>query len=256
MSSLPDVLWLNVSPALQQFDRPLLNQLSKRISIAHWEYSQTPDEPLSLEIALGLLHDYLQHYDRPIHLIGHGTSGLLGLLYARRHREKVRSLTLLSVGVHPTIDWQAHYYAQLEQFSCSREIILTRMVCNLFGRQSRPMVTKILRILEQDLSSSLSPHTLYQRVSFFPGGVPVPLLVCGGQDDTIINYNLLQGWQPWLKQGDRIWQFPKGRYFFHYFHSQEVTEQITNFWHLQPLFSKFLESRESIRRVNTSRDFA
>jgi pimeloyl-ACP methyl ester carboxylesterase len=247
MSLVPDAMLLNVSPALQQFDRPLLNKLSQQIAIAHWEYSQTPDEPLSLEIALGLLHDYLKHHDRPVHLIGHGTSGLLGLLYARRYPKKVRSLTLLSVGVHPAVDWQAHYYAQLEHFSCSREMILTRMVCNLFGHQSRPLIREILRILERDLSSSLSPHTLYQKVSFFPGGVPVPLLVCGGQDDTIINSNLLQGWQPWLKQGDRVWQCSKGRYFFHYFHSQEVTEQITDFWRLQPLFSKSLKSNENIK---------
>jgi hypothetical protein len=57
----------------------------------------------------------------------------------------------------------------------------------------------------------------------------------------------LQGWQPWLKQGDRIWQCSKGRYFFHYFHSQEVTEQITDFWRLQPLFSKSLKSNENIK---------
>lgn len=247
MSSLPDALWLNVSSALQEFNRPLLKHLSQRISIAQWEYSQTPDEPLSLEIALGLLHDYLQHHDRPVHLIGHSTSGLLGLLYARRYPEKVRSLTLLSVGVHPAVDWQAHYYAQLERLPCSRETLLTQMVYNLFGHQSRPIIREILRILEGDLSSSLSPHTLYQRVSFFPGGVTVPLLVCGSQDDMIIDSNLLQGWQPWLKESDRIWQCSKGRHFFHYFHSQQVGEQITNFWRLPPVFSKSLESKENIK---------
>lgn len=247
MSLLPDAMLLNVSPGLQKFDRPLLNQLSQQISIAHWEYSQTPDEPMSLEIALGLLHDYLKQQDHPVHLIGHSTSGLLGLLYARRYPKKVRSLTLLSVGVHPTIDWQAYYYAQLEHLRCSREIILTRIACNLFGHQSRSRITEILRILERDLRTSLSPHTLYQRVSFFPGGVPVPLLVCGSQDDMIINSNLLQGWQPWLKQGDQIWQCSKGRHFFHYFHSQQVSEQITNFWRLQPLFSKSLESNANIK---------
>ncbi len=247
MSPLPDALWLNVSPALQEFNRPLLKYLSQHITIAEWEYCQTPDEPLSLEVATVLLHDYLKHRDRPIHILGHSTSGLLGLLYARRHPEKVRSLTLLSVGVHPAVDWQAHYYTQLERLPCSRETLLTQMVYHLFGHQSRPIVGEMLRILERDLISSLSPHTLYRRISFFPGGVNVPLLVCGSQNDTIIDANLLQGWQPWLKECDRIWECPKGRYFFHYFHPRQVREQITDFWRLLPVFSKSLESNENIK---------
>jgi|GEM_PF-2838428 len=68
--------------------------------------------PTSLDAALVLLHDYLKEGDRPLHLLGHSTGGLLGLLYAHRYPERVRSLTLLSVGVHPAIDWQAHYYIQ------------------------------------------------------------------------------------------------------------------------------------------------
>ncbi|MDB9507017.1 hypothetical protein PN502_07930 [Microcystis aeruginosa CS-338/01] len=65
-----------------------------------------------------------------------------------------------------------------------------------------------------DLLLSLSPHNLYQNAHFAPGTVPVPLLVCGGDIDTIIDQHLLQGWQPWLKSGDRIWSCHKGRYFF------------------------------------------
>jgi pimeloyl-ACP methyl ester carboxylesterase len=233
MSHLPDALWLNVSPDLQRFDRPLLKHLSKHISIAQWEYCQTLDEPLSLEIALVLLHDYLKHCDHPLHLLGHSTGGLLGLLYARRYPNRVRSLTLLSVGVHPAVDWQAHYYAQLQFLPCSRETLLTQMVYNLFGHQSCATTRELINILECDLSRSLSPHTLYQRVSFFPGGVPTSLLVCGSQDDVIIDSGLLQGWQPWLKANDRCWQCSRGGYFFHYFHPQQVSEQIVVFWNLQ-----------------------
>ena len=235
MSLCPDVVWINVSPALEKFDRPLLQQLSQRMTIAHWQYSQTADEPICLEIALDLLHDYLKDLDRPVHLLGHSTSGLLGLLYSRRYPEKVRSLTLLSVGVHPAVDWQAHYYSQLALLPCSREIILARMVYNLFGHQSHSITRELIKILEQDLMTSLSPHTLYQRASFFPGGVPVPLLVCGSHNDFVIDFHLLQGWQPCLKEGDRIWVCDRGRHFFHYFHPQLVREKITHFWQLLPL---------------------
>ena len=86
--------------------------------------------------------------------------------------------------------------------------------------------------------TSLSPHSLYQRFSLFPGDVPVPLLVCGSENDFVIDPNLLEGWQPWLKEGDRIWLSARGRYFFHYFHPQQVSEQITNFWHSSTLFQQ------------------
>jgi pimeloyl-ACP methyl ester carboxylesterase len=246
-----DALWLNVSPALQGFDRPLLKQLSQHTAIALWEYQLTADEPIALETALLLLNEFLEVQPQPVHLIGHATSGLLGLLYARLYPDHVRSLTLLSVGVYPGVDWQAHFYAQLKRLPCSRKTLLKQMVYNLFGYQSRPITDNLIRMLDRDLQTSLSPHTLYQQMSFIPGGVPVPLLVCGSQDDVIIDAHLLQGWQPWLKSaepsvmGDQLWQCDEGRYFFHYFYPTDVSQQITRFWSTQsPCYSplQILES--------------
>ena len=120
------------------------------------------------------------------------------------------------------------------------------MVYNLFGKQSHVVTKEIIKILENDLMSSLSPHSLYQRFSMFPGNAPVPMLICGSDNDFVVDANLLHGWQPWLKENDvasatlrdRIWSCPGGRYFFHYFHSQLVREQITKFWQLSGLFPK------------------
>jgi pimeloyl-ACP methyl ester carboxylesterase len=85
--SYPRYLWLNTSPSLRCFEQPLLCYLSKRVSIARWEYLQTQDEASSLDIAIALLHDYLKNIPDTVHLIGHSTSGLLGLLYARQYPE-------------------------------------------------------------------------------------------------------------------------------------------------------------------------
>jgi len=230
MSKFPDALWLHVSPALARFDRPLLNHLSEYSAIARWHYHQTLDEPTSLDAALVLLHDYLKSGDRPLHLLGHGTGGLLGLLYAHRYPERVRSLTLLSVGVYPAVDWQAHYYMQRQMLLLPRDVVLTQMVYNLFGCHCPLMVRRLIPVLKQDLISSLSPHSLYQRLSIPAAESPVPLLVCGSRDDVIIDSDLLLGWYPWLKENDRLWQCANGRYFFHYFHPQQVSEQIVNFW--------------------------
>ncbi|MBE9115923.1 alpha/beta hydrolase [Lusitaniella coriacea LEGE 07157] len=243
MFQLPNALWLNVSPALKKFDRALLKYLSQHTAIAQWEYSQTPDEPLSLEIALTLLHDYLKQRDRPLHLLGHSTGGLLALLYARRYPQRVRSLTLLSVGVHPAIDWQAHYYAQLQLLPCSRQRVLAQTITNLFGHQARPIARELIQILERDLDCSLSPHTLYRRAKVDPGGADVPLMACGAQDDLIIDPHLLQGWKTWLKARDRVWQCPGGRYFFHYFYPQLTGEQIIEFWNSLPAQTSHKETQ-------------
>ncbi|MGQ4649287.1 alpha/beta fold hydrolase [Lyngbya aestuarii] len=230
MSNLPDVLWLNTSPSFQHFDQSLLRQLSAQVSIGQWEYRQSQDEPCSLDIALLLLHDALKNSNRPIHLVGHSTAGLLGLLYARQHPERVKSLTMLAVGVYPTIDWQAYYCVQRLLLPCDRQQVIAQMVRSLFGFQEQRLVKNLVGVLERDLRFSPSPHSLYERMSMSPGAVPVPLMVCGSKNDIIVDSNSLQGWQTWLKEGDRLWECPDGHHFFHYFHPKLVKEQILDFW--------------------------
>ncbi len=230
MSKIPDVLWLNTSPSLQIFNQRLIRYLSRKVLIAEWDYFQTPDEPCVLDIAVTLLHDYLKSLNRPIHLIGHSTSGLVGLIYARKYPERVKSLTLLSVGFHPTIDWQAHYYVHRNLLPSSRQIILTNMVKSLFGEQGRKTTQNLVRILERDLDLSPSPHSLLKRQTMVPRGVNVPLMVCGSHDDVMIDQNLIRGWQPFLKPEDRIWESPEGGYFFHYFYPLNVAQPLLEFW--------------------------
>lgn len=236
MSQLLDALWINVNPPLQGFDRPLLKTLSQHASIARWEYAQTPDEPNSLETALVLLHDYLEHHRQPIHLLGHSTGGLLGLLYARQYPERVRSLTLLSVGVNPTIDWQTQYYAQRRLLPCDQQTILRQMVYGLLGCPPKDTTETLINLLEQDLYQSLSPHSLVRSMSLLPISVKVPLLVCGSVDDAVIDPNQLRGWQRHFHHSaSRLWVCSGGRHFFHYFYSQQVSEQIVQFWNGLPL---------------------
>lgn len=231
MSNLPEVLCLSASPHLQVFDRPLLQSLAQHTSIACWEYQLSADEPCSLDVALVLLHDYLKHSDRPIHLIGHGVSGLLALLYTQRHPQRVRSLTLLSVGAYPALDWQAYYYTQRNLLPCSRQVLLTRMVDMLFGCSSLPMTKALVKILGQDLDNSLSPHSLAKCLKLTPIQVSVPMLVCGGVDDVVVDAHQLRSWQQYFSNdASKLWVCAGGRYFFHYFYPQQTGEQILSFW--------------------------
>lgn len=230
-SEPPDALWLSVNPSFRRFEQQFLVHVHRDRPIAHWGYQQEPDEPSSIDVAITLLHDYLKNCDRPRHLIGHSTGGLVGLLYARKHPQRVKSLTLLGVGVNPAIDWKAHYYTQLEQLPCRRNRVLTQMTLSLFGQQRPHCLAGLSELLEKDLITSLSLHSLLKRLNICPNGVSMPLMVGGGQLDPIVDPVQLQGWYSWMKSGDRLWLCPNGRHFFYASHAKATAQEVLNFWH-------------------------
>ena len=230
MSNSFDVLSLNANPSLKRFDQPLLLYLAEQVKIARWEYSQTQDEASSVMNAVTLLYDYLQERDRPVHLIGHGMGGIIGLIYARLHPERVRSLTLLAVAAQPAVTWQAHYYVQRQLLPCSRLQLLVQMVRSLFGERAPYPIKNLVTALDRDLGNSPSMHSLFKLVNLPTGGVSMPLMVCGCKTDPVVDPVSLALWVPLLKQEDYLWECPEGRHFFHFFHPQQVGEQVLDFW--------------------------
>lgn len=230
MSTTIETVWIDANPAFKRFHQRLVNYLSRYRAIVCWEYQQHQDEACSLEIALSLLHDYLKNFSRPINLIGHGTGGLLGLLYARKYPHRVKSLTLLGVGYRPAVDWQAHYYATRKLLPCSQNMVLAQMVQKMFGRQNRHHTSGLSEILRQDLATSPSPHSLYRQVTIPTGGIAAPMMLCAGDRDIIVDYNSLMGWQSYFKESDVLWQCPQGSHFFHFFAPQATCRQIIKFW--------------------------
>jgi pimeloyl-ACP methyl ester carboxylesterase len=230
MSDLLDVVWLNTSSALKRFDQPLLQYLSRYRNIAQWEYQQTRDEGSSVDEAVLLLGDFLDFCPDPVHLAGHGISGAIALSYARRYPQKVRSLTLLAVASQPANTWHAHYYLQRQMFSISREQVLANTVRSLFGKQPAHTTKRLITVLDKDLEQSPSPHSLFKLMYLPKGGVSMPMMVCGSKTDSVVNPPALHDWRNWFKPEDRLWEFPQGYHFFHYFHPQQVGEQILKFW--------------------------
>ena len=230
MSSAPDILWLSCSPSLKRFDQPLLQLLAKPITVAQWVYSQTLDEASSLSTAIALLHDYLKHRRQPIHLIGHGMGGVIGLLYARQHPERVRSLTLLAVAAQPAATWHAHYYVQRQLLPCGRQQILAQTVRSLFGNPLPYSVKDLAIALAKDLETSPTPHSLLQLGSLPKGGVAMPMLICGSQNDPIADPGAIEDWHCFLKSSDRIRQCDQGHHFFHYFHADRVAAEVLSFY--------------------------
>ncbi len=235
MTPESDKLWLSVSPHLKCFDQRLLSQLAKHALIQRWEYFQTLDEPCSIDAVIEALHDYLSQSTRKIHLMGHGVSGIVGLIYARRHPERVASLTLLSVGAFPAVNWQAHYYALRQLLPCSREIILGQMTRLLLGQQSTTFTKALAQLLARDLDSNLTLHSLAHHTEISPGGVAVPLLVCTGAIDAVVCAQKQRLWHDWMKPTDRLWICPEGNHFFHFHHFKAVAEVISEYWQALPL---------------------
>ena len=227
-----DVLWLNSSLSLRCLHRPLLRELSYRLKVAQWDYHQELDEPATLTVPLTLLHDYLKGLSYPVHLAGHGISGVLGLLYARQHPRHVKSLTLLGVGPHPAMCWQSHYYMNRRLLCCDRTLVLSMLVSHLFGDSVRPLARELACRLQTALEETPSAHSLLGDGEIPPGDSPVPLLVCGSQDDVVVPPDTLTHCQHWINpyRGDQIWQCPEGRHFFHYFQAKAVSRTMLQFW--------------------------
>jgi len=237
MLSSPDGLWLSVNPSLKQFDWSLLKRLNRQAEIHSWDYSQTPDEPCDLAGAIALLHEYMQGLSKPIHLMGHSLSGIVALMYTRQFPEQVQSLTLLSVGAEPEVSWHRHYYALRTLLHCDRTVVLKQMVRLLFGSCPPAKLAQLAQILGDVLDQELAPHSLKSYEGLVAGSVSVPLLVCHGGQDVILDPNSQIQWNSFLKSGDRLWRCSEGRHFFHYEQPQLTSQEILKFWQ-QPICQK------------------
>lgn len=241
MNHDPNLLWLSVSPHLKCFNRRLLSRLVKVAPVRQWEYCQTVDEPCCVDSVVAALHEYIS--DRAelersagnpyyqVHLLGHGVSGIVGLLYARCYPQHVASLTLLSVNAAPAINWQAHYYAMRQSLPCSREMILTQIARLLVNDQPARFTKALAQLLARDLDSNLTFHSLAHRVKIPAGSSDVPLLVCNGEHDSVVGNQGKILWRKMMKPGDRLWHCPKGKHFFHFNHAEKVANVIAE--HIQ-----------------------
>ncbi len=225
-----DVLWVSVSPSLKFFDLPLLQKLTKTRSIARWEYAQSLDEASSLDGAVTMLVDYLQQSDRPVHIAGHGLSGVVAMLAATQCPEKVRSIALLSTSILPGLTWQAHYYLQRLSTPCSQARILANCARSLWGPMTPYSVKSLVSLLEKDLLLSPSPHSLFQVAKLAPVELSMPKWVCGGANDFVISPVVFQQWREQMGPGDRLRQVPEGTHFFHTAAPDWVANELIQFW--------------------------
>ena len=234
MSNNFDVVWVNVSPSLKHFDLPLQQYLNKYFRIARWEYIQDNfDEYNCIETAVELLYDFfLKSELHQVHLVGHGISGVVALLFAQKYPWRISTLTLLAVSPQPAKTWHVHYYTQRNlSLDASRQEILMNIAGRLFGNHKIPHpIHSLLAALNKDLYISPCMHSLFKIIDLPKGEVSVPLMVCGSNTDTIVSKLNITNWKTYFKAKDILWLCPDGHHFFHYFYPDKVGKQINNFW--------------------------
>lgn len=233
--SKPIALWLSVNPSWQPFDREFLSHLGRHARVFSWDFRRERDEPHSLERAIASLHEVLQTYKRPMHLIGHGISGVVGLLYVRQYPEWVRSLSLLSVGANPALTWHAHYYSFRQLLPGDRASLLAEMAQQLFGSKLQTQAADFVELMSAELDSGFAPHSLAGQEEIDLGGIEPPLLVCCGANDPIVDRETRNEWLSYFKSGDRLWSCPRGTHFLHYDCPKRIAREIDFFWQQLPL---------------------
>jgi pimeloyl-ACP methyl ester carboxylesterase len=224
------VLWLNVSPSFKRFDKLILQRLCRDVPISYWEYIQTADEASSIQNAVNLLEEYISGRGQPVHLVGHGLSGVVALTYARQFPDRVLSLCLLAVAAQPGITWQSQYYIKRQLLPCSQMQLLAQMAQLLFGGTLPYAPMAIVQALARDLMASPSPHSLCQVSALPEGGVTMPLMVCSSPMDPVASPPRVGRWIEFFKPGDTFWRCPEGDHFFHHRQPELVANQLLKFW--------------------------
>ena len=223
------VVWVNVSPSLKSLDSPLLKLLSESLPVARWEYLQTWDEGSSLETAVELLASFLQKQSEPVHLGGHGISGVVAMMTADRYPHLVKTLILLGTSPQPGMTWHAYYYHQRSTFPIAQSRILTQLAQSLFGPSVGCSIKTCVHLLGQDLTASPSPHSIFHISKIDSVDVKVPLLICAGGRDVIMAPPDQDKWRTKLKSKDRLCVVPNGYHFFHAAYPDRIASEILDF---------------------------
>jgi pimeloyl-ACP methyl ester carboxylesterase len=173
-------------------------------------------------MAVELLHDFLTWRARPLHLISHSTSGLVGLMYGRRYPHKVSSLGILAVGWLYAINLPAPYYTYLSAFPWSRKQVLNQMVGNMLGLQNQSINQRFLSYFEDDLACDPCPHSLFRMSNSRDEGGEVPLLIGSRKTDFVVSLIVRRRGSKFIKKGFRLWECQDGRHFFHHFYPEQI----------------------------------
>ncbi|NJK34510.1 MAG: alpha/beta hydrolase [Oscillatoriales cyanobacterium SM2_2_1] len=228
---VPNAVFLTAHPSGDRLDLPLIRYLCRDYGISQWSYFHaSEDSECSIDEAMTYLSEYLETLAKPVHLIGHGTGGMLAAVYAQQRPDRVRSLTLLSVATNMAHSWIGLYYQHFWRRPCCRAAAMMQIAEALCDSGDREGTRRFAALLHRDLRLGFSVHSPMGLASYPAAQVTVPLLVCGSADDVVVPPHALRQWERLFKKGDRLHLVSRGRHFFHFQSPTEVGEVIQDFW--------------------------
>ena len=229
------VLWIDLQPTLHCLNKRVSQLLSRSFAVQRWSFQHDLDESCSVDTVHELLKHTLVASSAPIHLIGHGISGTIACLFAEKYPELVKSLTLLSVDTVSANHWSSHYLDLRSQLPASRKAILNHLSFLLFSNHNSLAFEALPCLLAKCLDTEFIQGSIANQQTINNLFAPnVPTFVLNGESDFVVDVHSRDRWSETLKSGDRYVSMKQGRHFFHFDHSQQVSQLITAFIQMVP----------------------
>ena len=235
------ILWIDIQPSLYCLFKRTAQALSQQYGVKRWSFEHDPDESCDIEIIHGLLKQTVENSPEGVNLVGHGLSGTIAYLYAKKYPKNVCSVSLLSVDVKSCNQWTSHYQTMRNQLPCSRYHILGHLSKLLVETHAEHVQVIISRLLAKCLDNDFVNGSIIKNAEMENlNKINVPILVVNGGQDFVIDHLSQKRWQQNFKPGDCYQTIDSGRHFFPFSHWQQTAKMIESFIDMVPNEDSFL----------------
>ena len=229
------IVWVDLQPSLYCLFKRTAQALSQQYGVKRWSFEHDLDESCDVDIIHALLKQTVENSSEPVHLVGHGISGSVAYLYAKKYPKNISSVSLLSVDVQSSNQWTSHYQSMRSQLPCSRFHILShlsRLLIDTHADHVQIIIARLLaKCLDNDfVSGSIVGQTQIENLD----QIKVPVLVINGSKDFVIDQCSYERWQQYLKPGDCYQRMNSGRHFFPFSEWSQTAKMIESFVRMVP----------------------
>ena len=235
------ILWIDLQPSLYCLFKRTAQTLGQRLGVRRWSFEHDPDESCDIDVIHCLLRETIENSPEPVHIVGHGLSGTIAYLYARKYPKNISSISLLSVDIQSNNQWTSHYQSMRSQLPCSRFHILSHLSRLLIDTHADHVQIIISKLLAKCLDNDFVNGSIIQnsRIDDLEK-IKIPILVINGSKDFVVDSHSRNRWQQHLKPGDCYREINNGRHFFPFSEWSDTAQMIETFIDMVPEKNSFL----------------
>ena len=229
------ILWIDLQPSLYCLFKRTAQTLGQRFGVRRWSFEHDPDESCDVDVIHYFLKQTIENSPEPVHLVGHGLSGTVAYLYAKKYPKNIASISLLSVDIHSNNQWTSHYQSMRSQLPCSRFHILSHLSRLLIDTHADHVQNIISRLLAKCLDNDFVSGSIVQNNEIENlGKISIPTLIINGGKDFVVDNHCRKRWEEHLKPGDCYRQINNGRHFFPFSEWSQTSKMIESFIEMIP----------------------